>query len=204
MGSQWGHDRTHLRAKQEGYRSRAAYKLLEIQKKFAIIRPDDNIVDLGAAPGSWLQVERMLTQAKVVGIDLNPIAALDGVETIEGDLNNPEVQEKVRSMLGVVNVVVCDAAPKLSGHKSYDQARIIELNELALAFASKVLKQGGNFVVKSFQGSDFPELYTMTKGQFYSVKTCITRSTRKGSTELYIVAKNFKGTQEQHDPQRPF
>jgi 23S rRNA (uridine2552-2'-O)-methyltransferase len=204
MDSQWGHDRTHLRAKQEGYRSRAAYKLLEIQKKFAIIRPDDNIVDLGAAPGSWLQVERMLTQAKVVGIDLNPIAALDGVETIEGDLNNPEVQEKVRSMLGVVNVVVCDAAPKLSGHKSYDQARIIELNELALAFASKVLKQGGNFVVKSFQGSDFPELYTMTKGQFYSVKTCITRSTRKGSTELYIVAKNFKGTQEQHDPQRPF
>jgi 23S rRNA (uridine2552-2'-O)-methyltransferase len=204
MGSQWGHDRTHLRAKQEGYRSRAAYKLLEIQKKFAIIRPDDNIVDLGAAPGSWLQVERMLTQAKVVGIDLNPIAALDGVETIEGDLNNPEVQEKVRSMLGVVNVVVCDAAPKLSGHKSYDQARIIELNELALAFASKVLKQGGNFVVKSFQGSDFPELYTMTKEQFYSVKTCITRSTRKGSTELYIVAKNFKGTQEQHDPQRPF
>jgi 23S rRNA (uridine2552-2'-O)-methyltransferase len=100
--------------------------------------------------------------------------------------------------------VVCDAAPKLSGHKSYDQARIIELNELALAFASKVLKQGGNFVVKSFQGSDFPELYTMTKEQFYSVKTCITRSTRKGSTELYIVAKNFKGTQEQHDPQRPF
>jgi 23S rRNA (uridine2552-2'-O)-methyltransferase len=200
MGSQWGNDRTHVRAKHEGYRSRAAYKLLEIQKKFAIIRPDDNIVDLGAAPGSWLQVERTLTQAKVVGIDLNQIAALDGVETIEGDLNDPEVQSKVRSMLGVVNVVVCDAAPKLSGHKSYDQARIIELNEQALVFACKVLKQGGNFVVKSFQGTDFPELYAMTKEQFYSVKTCITRSTRKGSTELYIVAKNFKGTQNQHDP----
>ena len=199
MGSQWGYDRTHLRAKHEGYRSRAAYKLLEIQKKFAIIRPDDNIVDLGAAPGSWLQVERTLTQAKVVGIDLNQIAPLDGVETIEGDLNDPEVQEKVRSMLGIVNVVVCDAAPKLSGHKSYDQARIIELNEQALVFACKVLKQGGNFVVKSFQGTDFPELYAMTKEQFYSVKTCITRSTRKGSTELYIVAKNFKGTQNQND-----
>ena len=97
-------------------------------------------------------------------------------------------------MLGVINVVVCDAAPKLSGHRSYDQARIIELNEQALVFACKVLKSGGNFVVKSFQGTDFPELYAMTKEQFYSVKTCITRSTRKGSTELYIVAKNFKGT----------
>ncbi|TFG90063.1 MAG: RlmE family RNA methyltransferase [Candidatus Atribacteria bacterium] len=193
MGSQWGHDRTHIRAKREGYRSRAAYKLLEIQHKYAIIRPDDNIVDLGAAPGSWLQVERTLTHAKVVGIDLNPIAALDGVVTIEGDLNDPEVQEKVRSLLGVVNVVVCDAAPRLSGHKSYDQARIIELNEQALKCACNVLKQGGNFVVKSFQGTDFPELYAMTKERFYSVKTCITRSTRKVSTELYIIAKNFVG-----------
>jgi 23S rRNA (uridine2552-2'-O)-methyltransferase len=193
MGSQWGYDRTSIRAKHEGYRSRAAYKLLEIQKKYAVIRPDDNIVDLGAAPGSWLQVERTLTQANVVGIDLNPIAHLDGVETLEGDLNDPEVQEKVRLLLGVVNVVVCDAAPKISGHKSYDQARIIELNEQALKFAGNVLKQGGNFVVKSFQGTDFPELYSMTKERFYSVKTCITRSTRKGSTELYIVAKNFVG-----------
>lgn len=193
MGSQWGYDKTHIRAKQEGYRSRAAYKLLEIQKKYEIVRPDDNIVDLGAAPGSWLQVERELTDARVVGIDLNPIAALKGVETIVGDLNDPEVLEQVRSLLSVVNVVLCDAAPKLSGHKAYDQARIIELNEQALAFACKVLKQGGNFAVKSFQGTDFPELYAMTKEHFYSVKTCITKSTRKGSTELYIVAKNFNG-----------
>jgi 23S rRNA (uridine2552-2'-O)-methyltransferase len=193
MGSQWGYDKTYIRAKQEGYRSRAAYKLIEIQKKFAIIRPDDNIVDLGAAPGSWLQVERTLTEGRVIGIDLNPIATLDGVDTITGDLNDPEVLAQLRSMLDQVSVVVCDAAPKLSGHKSYDQARIIELNEQALAFACRVLKQGGNFAIKSFQGTDFPELYAMTKEQFYSVKTCNTHSTRKGSTELYIVAKNFKG-----------
>jgi 23S rRNA (uridine2552-2'-O)-methyltransferase len=193
MGSQWGHDKVYMRAKHEGYRSRAAYKLMEIQKKFAIIRLDDNIVDLGAAPGSWLQVERTLTHARVLGIDLNPIAELEGVETIEGDLNDPQVQEKVRTLLSVVNVVVCDAAPKLSGHKSYDQARIIELNEQTLKFACNVLKQGGNFVVKSFQGTDFPGLYNETKKHFYSVKTCITRSSRKGSTELYIVAKNFIG-----------
>ena len=193
MGSQWGYDRTHMRAKHEGYRSRAAYKLIEIQNKFAIIRPDDNVVDLGAAPGSWLQVLRTLTEGRVAGVDLNQIANLEGVVTIEGDLNDPEVQEQVRTILGTVSVVVCDAAPKLSGHKSYDQARIIELNEQALAFACKVLKQGGNFAIKSFQGTDFPQLYASTKEHFYSVKTCMTKSTRKGSTELYIVAKNFIG-----------
>jgi 23S rRNA (uridine2552-2'-O)-methyltransferase len=193
MGSQWGMDKTYLRAKHEGYRSRAAYKLMEIQKKFAIIRPDDNIVDLGAAPGSWLQIERTLTDARIIGIDLNPIADLDGIETIEGDINDPAVVEQVKSSLGIVNIVLCDAGPKLSGHKSYDQARIIELNEQALVFACKVLKQGGNFVVKSFQGTDFPEFYADCKKNFYSVKTCMTKSTRKGSTELYIVAKNFIG-----------
>jgi 23S rRNA (uridine2552-2'-O)-methyltransferase len=193
MGSQWGYDKTYMRAKLEGYRSRAAYKLLEIQKKFEIIRPDDNIVDLGAAPGSWLQVERTLTQGRVVGVDLNQIANLDGVETIQGDLNDPETLEEVRALVPVVSVVLCDASPKLSGHKTYDQARVIELNEQALMFACRVLKQGGNFAIKSFQGTDFPQLYAMTKEHFYSVKTCNTRSTRKGSTELYIVAKNFKG-----------
>jgi 23S rRNA (uridine2552-2'-O)-methyltransferase len=193
MGSQWGYDKTYMRAKLEGYRSRAAYKLLEIQKKFEIIRTDDNIVDLGAAPGSWLQVERTLTEARVVGIDLNPIAHLDGVETIVGDINDPETLKEVQSMLDVVNVVLCDASPKLSGHKTYDQARIIELNEQALMFASRVLKQGGNFAIKSFQGTDFPDFYSDTKQHFHSVRTMNTKSSRKGSTELYVIAKNFYG-----------
>jgi 23S rRNA (uridine2552-2'-O)-methyltransferase len=196
MGSQWGYDKTYMRAKHEGYRSRAAYKLMEIQKKFSIIRPTDNIIDLGAAPGSWLQVERNLTTARVLGIDLNPIAELAGVETIEGDLNDPEVIALVLEKIPVVNVVLCDAAPKLSGHKSFDQARIIELNEQALAFTCNVLKQGGNFAIKSFQGTDFPEFYAECKKYFYSVKTCITKSSRKGSTELYVVAKNFISTTE--------
>ena len=196
MGSQWGHDKAYLRAKHEGYRSRAAYKLMEIQKKFSIIRPTDNIVDLGAAPGSWLQVERTLTNARVLGIDLNPIAELAGVETIEGDITDPEVLALTREKLPVVNVVLCDASPKLSGHKSFDQARIIELNEQALAFAVAVLKQGGNFAVKSFQGTDFPSLYAECNKQFYSVKTYNTKSSRRGSTELYIVAKNFIGPAE--------
>ncbi len=193
MGSQWGYDKAYLRAKHEGYRSRAAYKIMEIQKKFEIIRRDDNVVDLGAAPGSWCQVLRTLTDAKVVGIDLNPIAPLDGVDTLVGDLNDREIQEQVIAMLGVVNVVVCDAAPKLSGHKAYDQARIIELNEMALKFACSVLKQGGNFAIKSFQGTDFPEFYADVKTHFHAVKTMNTKSSRKGSTELYVIAKNFYG-----------
>ena len=191
MGSQWGYDKAYMRAKHEGFRSRAAYKLVEIQNKFNIIRPDDNIVDLGAAPGSWLQVLRTLTEGRVLGIDLNPIGNLDGVETIEGDLNDPEVQELVRTTLGTVSVVVCDASPKISGHKAYDQARIIELNEQALAFACKILKPGGNFAIKSFQGTDFPEFYEECKKHFYVVKTMNTKGSRKGSTELYVVAKNF-------------
>ncbi|MGD0533954.1 MAG: RlmE family RNA methyltransferase [Methanoregula sp.] len=193
MGSQWSRDKVYLRAKQEGFRSRASYKLIEIQNKFAIIRQNDNIIDLGAAPGSWLQVLRTLTSGKVLGIDLNPIAALEGIDTIEGDLTNPAIQEQAQAQLGTVSVVVCDAAPKLSGHKSYDQARAIALGEEALLFACHVLKPGGNFVIKSFQGADFPELLAQIKEHFFVVKTYSTKATRKGSTEIYIISKNFKG-----------
>ena len=123
MGSQWGQDRQYRAAVREGYRSRAAYKLIEVQQHANIIREDDNVVDLGAAPGSWLQVLRTMTDGKVIGVDLNPIAPIDGVETIVGDLNDPDVRAQVKETLGVVNVVVCDAAPKLSGQRSYDQGR---------------------------------------------------------------------------------
>jgi len=193
MGSQWSRDKVYLRAKHEGFRSRASYKLIEIQEKFAIIRRDDNIVDLGAAPGSWLQVLRTLTDGRVLGIDLNPIATIEGIETLEGDLTDPAIQKQAQGMLGSVSVVVCDAAPKLSGHKSYDQARAIALGEEALIFACNVLKPGGNFVIKSFQGVDFPELLVAIREHFYAVKTYSTKATRKGSTEIYIIAKNFKG-----------
>ena len=193
MGSHWGHDKVYQKAKSEGYRSRASYKLLEIQRRFHVIRASDNVVDLGAAPGSWLQVLRTLTDGRVLGIDLSPIPPIDGVDTIEGDLSDTAIQEQAKTMLGVVNVVVCDAAPKISGHKSYDQARAMALGQEALRFTCNILKPGGNFVVKSFQGSDFSDLYSETKRHFFSVKTCVTQATRKGSTELYIIGKNFIG-----------
>jgi 23S rRNA (uridine2552-2'-O)-methyltransferase len=177
----------------EGYRSRAAYKLLEVQQHAGVIRQDDNVVDLGAAPGSWLQVIRGLTDGRVLGVDLNPIAPIEGVETIVGDLSDPALPARVRDALGVVNVVVADAAPKLSGQRSYDQARAIELGEQALAFACGVLKPGGNFVVKSFQGEDFAELLAMVRASFRSGRTYQAKASRKGSREIYVIGKNFAG-----------
>ncbi len=193
MGSQWGQDREYRRAMREGYRSRAAYKLLEVQQHAGVIRQDDNVVDLGAAPGSWLQVIRTLTEGRVLGVDLNPIAPIDGVETVVGDLADPALQVRVKEALGVVNVVVADASPKLSGQRSYDQARAIELGEQALAFACAVLKPGGNFVVKSFQGEDFAEFLAKVRAAFRSGRTYQAKASRKGSREIYIIGKNFIG-----------
>lgn len=195
MGSQWTKDSVYRKAMKAGYRARAAYKLLEIQQKSGFIRPDDNVVDLGAAPGSWLQVIRDLTRGKVIGVDLNPIVPMEGVTTITGDFTDSLIQERIREAAGgIVNVVVSDAAPKLSGQKSYDQARAVGLGEDALAFACTILKPGGNLVIKSFQGELFADLLAEVRKHFYSVRGYRTKASRKGSAEVYIIAKNFKGT----------
>lgn len=196
MGSQWGTDKTYLKAKQSGYRSRAALKLQEIIRKNPVIRPDDNILDLGAAPGSWLQVLREMTDGIIVGVDLNPIMPIEGVRTITGDFSDPTVIAQIRELMPEVNGIVCDASPKLSGQRSFDQARSIELNEMALRVARQLLKQGGNMIMKSFQGEDFSWLYNKVKQDFYSVRTYKAQTTRKGSTEMYIIAKNFIGNQQ--------
>ncbi|MDI6719433.1 MAG: RlmE family RNA methyltransferase [Methanomicrobiales archaeon] len=196
MSRPWSTDRFYRKAKREGYRSRAVYKLEEIQRRFHVIRPDDSVVDLGAAPGSWLQELRTMTQGKVVGVDRNPIAPVEGVVTIAGDFTDPKVQQRVASEIGVANVVVSDAAPKLSGNESYDQARAIDLGLAALRFARSTLKRGGNFVVKSFQGALFDELHSEVKKHFLSVRIFRPAASRKGSAEVYIVAKNFRGRED--------
>ena len=193
MGSLWTRDATYRKSLKEGFRARSAYKLIDINDRFNVIRKTDNVVDLGCAPGSWLQVLKTLTEGQLCGVDLNPIAPLEGVISFIGDFTSPEIQEKVRAAMPVVNVVVCDAAPHLSGAKSYDQARIMALNEDALMFAASLLKQGGNLVMKSFQGADFNDLLDLVKERFYSVRVIRSKSTRRGSTECYIVAKNFIG-----------
>jgi 23S rRNA (uridine2552-2'-O)-methyltransferase len=200
MGSQWGKDGAYTRAMKEGYRSRAAYKLIEIQDRYHLIRETDNVVDLGAAPGSWLQVVRGITRGRVLGIDLSPIAPVEGVRTLTADITDRSLPVEVRSLLGTVNVVISDAAPKLSGHKSYDQARSMALGEEALAFACEVLKPGGNFLVKAFQGEDFNRFLAKVRDHFLSVRTYRSRTTRKGSSEIYIIAKNFVNTHETEGP----
>lgn len=200
MGSQWGRDGAYSRAIREGYRSRAAYKLIEVQERYHLIRGSDNVVDLGAAPGSWLQVLREITEGLVLGIDLSPIAPLEGVRTISADFTDRSLPGEVGSILGTVNVVLSDAAPKLSGQRSYDQARSIALGEEALAFACSVLKPGGNFLVKSFQGEDFNRLLERVRDHFLSVRVYRTRTTRKGSSEVYIIAKHFVSMHETEGP----
>jgi len=193
MGSQWSRDSVYMRAIREGYRSRAAFKLKEIVERFHSIRDSDNVLDLGAAPGSWLQVTRSITRGKVLGIDLAPIAPLEGVTTLVGDLTDPSMREEALSILGTVNIVLSDASPRLSGNRSYDQARAIGLGEDALSFACSVLKPGGNLVMKSFQGEDFSALLDETRQHFHSVRTFRCQASRKGSSEIYIVARNFAG-----------
>jgi 23S rRNA (uridine2552-2'-O)-methyltransferase len=199
MGSQWGRDKVYVRALKEGYRSRAAYKLREIQERYHIIRETDNVIDLGASPGSWLQVERELTAGIVVGIDLSYIPPIESVITITGDFTDPYIMDEVRPLMPFTSVVLSDASPKLSGQRTYDQARAIELGEKALVFAEQILKTGGNFVVKSFQGQDFNTLLYQVRDHFLSVRTFRPHSSRKGSTEIYIVAKNFIGREWNSD-----
>ena len=193
MNPKWAHDAVHRKAVREGYRSRAVYKIREIQKRFSVVRRSDTIVDLGAAPGSWLQELVTLTKGTVVGVDLNPITPVEGAVTVVGDFTLAETQAEILRAVPVVNVVVSDAAPKLSGQRSYDQARAIDLGLQALAFAVRTLSPGGNFVVKSFQGEDFAFLLDNVRRHFRAVHVFRPVATRKGSAETYIIGKNFIG-----------
>jgi 23S rRNA (uridine2552-2'-O)-methyltransferase len=191
--SGWAGDTVHRRAAREGYRSRAAYKLLEIQEKYRVVRRGDAVIDLGASPGSWLQVLASLTGGTILGVDLQPVPPLPGVRTLTGDFTDPAVQEQILAILPEAPVLVSDAAPHLSGNRSLDQARAVGIGEDALALACRVLKPGGNFVVKSFQGEDFDGFLAQVRGRFRSVHVYRPRVTRKGSRECYIVGRNFAG-----------
>ncbi len=187
----------YRKAKFEGYRSRASYKLLQIQERYRIVQRGDVVVDLGAAPGGWLQVIRKL-DATAIAVDLQQIAPLDGVTSIRADIAAPEiVVERIQELVGKVNVVVSDAAPNLSGVWSLDHARSIDLSSCALKIATGVLKTGGNFVVKVFQGDLFETFIREVSAHFSFVKSFNPRASRKQSAEIYVVAKRYlnnKGT----------
>lgn len=186
-------DYFYRKAKEEGYRSRAAFKLKQINERFNIIKKRDTVVDLGAAPGGWLQVAKELSGGKVVGVDILPIEEIEGVETIKGDIRLDTTVDKIRDKIKKEgsDVVICDAAPNLSGNWSYDHARSIDLATSALECARKLLKPEGRFAVKVFQGDMFPEFLDKVRRHFAKVQAFTPKATRKQSAEIYVIGKGL-------------
>jgi 23S rRNA (uridine2552-2'-O)-methyltransferase len=186
------------RAKAEGYRSRAAYKLIELNEKFHFLKAGIKVVDLGAAPGGWSQVAADIVnngkKGLVVGVDLLPIEPLADVVLFEGDFTKPEVVDRLKKEAsGKVDVVLSDMAPNTTGHTKTDHIRIIALCEEAYLFACEVLNEGGVFISKVFQGGTENQLLNEIKRNFQTVKHAKPKASRADSAELYLVAIGFKG-----------
>ncbi|MCU7941991.1 MAG: 23S rRNA (uridine(2552)-2'-O)-methyltransferase RlmE [Candidatus Thiodiazotropha sp. (ex Cardiolucina cf. quadrata)] len=183
-------------AQKTGYRSRAAFKLLEIQQKDNIFKPGMKVVDLGAAPGGWCQVARELVgeKGRIVAMDILPMDPMAGVEFIQGDFREAQPLEELEKSLDgeAVDLVISDMAPNVTGIASVDQPRAIYLCELALDFAREVLKPGGCFVVKVFQGEGFDAYLKALRRDFKRVVSRKPSSSRAKSREVYLVAGNFK------------
>ncbi|WP_243368331.1 RlmE family RNA methyltransferase [Microvirga solisilvae] len=184
------------RAKREGYRSRAAFKLIEIDEKYHILKPGQRIVDLGAAPGGWSQIaaKKVGAKGKVVGIDLLPIDPMAGVEFIQLDFLDDSAPGKLIEMLGgPADVVMSDMAANTTGHKKTDHLRIIGLAEAAIYFAREILAPGGAFVAKVFQGGTENQLLADLKRDFAVVRHVKPAASRADSAELYVLATGFRG-----------
>ncbi len=182
-----------LAARKQGWRSRAAFKLIELDDRFSLIRPGLRIVDLGAAPGGWAQVAVQRGAARVVGVDLLPVEPVAGASIIQGDFNDPAHPAQLRALLGgPADLVLSDMAPNTTGHAPTDHLRIIALAELALDFAVQVLAEGGGFVAKVFQGGSEKQMLAPMKWAFASVRHAKPPASRKESSELYVVATGFR------------
>jgi 23S rRNA (uridine2552-2'-O)-methyltransferase len=181
-------------AKAQGWRSRAAFKLLELDDRFSLIRPGMRVVDLGAAPGGWTQVAVKRGAKTVVGVDLLPMDPISGATLLIGDFNDPAMPSRLETALGgKADLVLSDMAPNTSGHGATDHLRIMALAELALDFAIGVLAEGGAFVAKVFQGGSERQMLDRMKRSFASVKHAKPPASRKESSELYVVATGFRG-----------
>jgi 23S rRNA (uridine2552-2'-O)-methyltransferase len=184
------------RAKREGYRSRAAFKLLEIDEKYNILKPGQRVVDLGAAPGGWSQIaaKKVGPKGKIVGIDLLPIDPMPGIEFIELDFLDESAPGRLIELLGgPADVVMSDMAANTTGHKKTDHLRIIGLAEAAIYFAREILAPGGAFVAKVFQGGTESQLLTDLKRDFAVVRHVKPAASRADSAELYVLATGFRG-----------
>ena len=186
------------RAQMEGYRSRAVYKLQEIDQRDHLLRPGMSVVDLGAAPGGWSQfaADRIKPGGRIVALDILPMGGLPGVEVIEGDFTEQAVLDRLLAALAgrPVDLVISDMAPNISGIGISDQARAVYLGELALDFALQQLKPGGHLLMKTFQGQGFSELYKNVQQHFERVVTRKPKASRPRSREVYILARGLKKT----------
>jgi len=183
------------RAKAEGYRSRAAYKLVELDEKYGLLKGVRHVVDLGVAPGGWAQVvRRKVPGAAVVGIDLLPVEPLDGVTLLQMDFMADDAPERLIDALGAApDLVLSDMAANTVGHQQTDHLRTMGLVEAAADFAMETLRPGGAFVSKVFAGGTDTALLTRLKAAFRTVKHAKPPSSRKGSVEWFVVAQGFKG-----------
>lgn len=204
MGKNWFLEKKkepwYRKAKREGYRARSAFKLQQIQERHEIIRPGDTVIDLGAAPGGWSQVAIELAgpEGRVVGVDLAPVAPLEGATFVRGDITKAEALEAVLKFLAKgakgtrVDVVLSDMSPNITGNYTMDQANSVFLCQHALGFARRVLDAGGRLLLKVFEGEDYPAFVADVKASFHAVKAYNPPASRKQSSEIYLVASGFK------------
>jgi 23S rRNA (uridine2552-2'-O)-methyltransferase len=182
-------------ATRAGWRSRAVFKLEQIQEKERLLRPGVTCVDLGSAPGSWSQLAAQLvgSTGRVIAIDLLPMEPIPGVEFLEGDFTAAETLEAFRNLVGPkpVDLVLSDMAPNMSGNRTIDQPRSLALLDEALAFAREVLRPGGDLLFKAFQGEGIDELTRELKRDFKVVKTLKPKASRPESREIYLLARSF-------------
>ena len=213
MSNRWLHERKgefyYNKAKEEGYRSRSSFKLKQIHSKFKIFKNNKNVLDLGAAPGGWLQVaaeEIMMDDGLVLGVDLNEIKPLflDNVATLVGDVRDPEVQEEILDAFnGKADVILSDMAPDVMGQWDLDQYKQIHLARIALKLCDVLLKKDGWFVVKIFQGGEHIKFIKEVKDMFQTVKNFKPDASRTKSSERYIVAYRLKKNRKLPEEFRP-
>lgn len=183
-------------ARRDGWRSRAVYKLEQIEQKERLLRKGMSVVDLGAAPGSWSQyvTETLRGDVSIVAVDLLPMDSLPSVGFIQGDFTEDEVLEQIRAAIGgrTADLVISDMAPNISGNRAVDQPRSMYLVELALDLCRDVLRPGGDFVCKMFQGEGADQYIVAARAAFERVKVMKPRASRPGSREVYLVARNYR------------
>ena len=184
------------KARRDGWRSRAVYKLEQIDQKERLLRPGMVCVDLGAAPGGWSQyvTERLKNDVHIIALDLLPMDTLPSVEFLQGDFTEEETLKRLRAMLGdrKADLVISDMAPNISGNRAVDQPRSMYLAELALDFCREFLGPGGDFVCKLFQGEGIDEFIVAARAAFERVRVMKPAASRPGSREVYLVARNYR------------